>query len=320
MRILLFSNIAVALGLTLVYEWRPDRLAALTILPAWLWMSLALGGLPFLRRKHRHLSILFLATWSVFAWLHVEEIHSVPRGWISPISHSKPAGTLRLVTLNCGGGQPAALQELKGLEADIVFLQESPPATAVAALLPDLFGTNGACICHPDTAILVRGSLTPVESTPRSLFYSHAIAHLPGWGDIHLVSLRLLTGNVRVDLWNPACWKIHVRHRRAQLDQIRQIAARLPATGPLIVAGDFNAPQGDKIFSFLPHFLQDTFSESGKGIGNTLMNDFPVLRIDQIWSSRDLPALQSFTRQGIVSDHRMVVSDVIRNPNPADPL
>ena len=81
-------------------------------------------------------------------------------------------------------------------------------------------------------------------------------------------------------------------------------------SGPLIVAGDFNAPQGDKIFSLLPNTLYDTFRAQGRGIGNTIINDMPMLRIDQIWVSRDFETVQSFTVRSKVSDHRIVVSDV----------
>jgi endonuclease/exonuclease/phosphatase family metal-dependent hydrolase len=45
-------------------------------------------------------------------------------------------------------------------------------------------------------------------------------------------------------------------------------------------------------------------------MGNTILNDIPVLRIDQIWVSRDFETVQSFAVRSNVSDHRIVVSDI----------
>ena len=316
MKILLLVEAAIAAFLALAYGWRPEALAALTILPAWVWLGLALPGFPGLRRRHQPHSMLFLASWTAFMGLHVEEIRSVARSWISPIHEQKPANALRFVTLNCGGGQPAALREVGRLDADIIFLQEPPPQSDVEAFLHETFGTNADFIYDLDTAILARGTLTNAKRGDSRLFYSHAIAHLPDGEDIHLVSLRLATGNVRIDLWNPACWNIQRHHRRTQLDQIRRIVAECPKTAPLVVAGDFNAPQGDKVFSLLPAMLQDTFAVAGKGIGNTILNEIPVLRIDQIWASRDFLPLQSFALRSQASDHRLVVGDVGRTTAP----
>ena len=313
MKILLLVDAAIASFLAWAYGLRPGVLSALTILPAWAWLGLlALPGLPLLRRRHLAHSILFLAAWLTFLGLHVEEIRSVPRGWISPIRKRKPPEALRLVSFNCGGGQPATLPELESLEADIVFLQEPPPRCDVEVFLRKTFGAGGDLIYDLDTAILARGSLTNAKQGAARLFYSHALARLPDGEEIHLISLRLPTGHVRIDLWNPACWSIHRRHRRSQLGIIRQIAAECPEARPLIVAGDFNAPQGDKVFSLLPAALRDAFSISGRGIGNTILNEIPVLRIDQIWISRDFTPLQSFALRSLASDHRLVVSDVGR--------
>ena len=314
MKILLRFEIALALILAASYHARPDSLAALTILPAWAWLSLAAPGFLVLRRKHRVLSVLFVTAWIFFMGLHVEEIRSAVRGWISPVGEIKPPQSLRLATLNCGGGQPAALAELMPFAPDVIFLQEPPPRPAAEAFLREIYGAEGNMLYDPDTAILVRGTLEDARPDRSPILYSHAIAHLSDLGKIHLVSLRLPTGHVRVDLWNPSCWETHARHRRHQLAQLRQIAAELPESAPLFVAGDFNAPQGDKLFSLLPANLHDTFAVAGKGIGNTILNEFPVLRIDQIWVSQDFEALQSFARKSRASDHRLVVSDIrVRN-------
>jgi len=300
----------IAFALTGVYWLRPDIFSALTILPAWTWLFLVVPVLPFLRRRHLRYSIIFLSAWVLFLVLHVEEPRSLARGLMGPVSKQKPPGTLRLVTINCAGGQKAVLHEIKKLEPDIVFLQESPRKSDIALFVHELFGTEGAYLYGFDTSILVRGKLSKVKQGDHRRFFIHATINFPGRGPIDLVSLRLATGNIRTDLWNPACWNDHLQHRRRQINQVQRIVMELPESHLIVVAGDFNAPQGDRVFSFLPATLYDTFAMAGKGIGNTILNDMPVLRIDQIWVSRDFVTLQSFSRQTTWSDHRMVVSDI----------
>ncbi|HNS32222.1 MAG TPA: hypothetical protein PKN36_04520 [bacterium] len=47
------------------------------------------------------------------------------------------------------------------------------------------------------------------------------------------------------------------------------------------------------------------------GVGNTILNDIPLLRIDQIWVSMNFRTLQSFAVKSSISDHKMVVSDIV---------
>ncbi|HPC58039.1 MAG TPA: endonuclease/exonuclease/phosphatase family protein, partial [Kiritimatiellia bacterium] len=222
------------------------------------------------------------------------------------------APALRLVTLNCGGGQAAALADLKPLRPDVIFLQEPPPRADVKALVRDLYGSEGDCLYDLDTAILVRGTLEEVGQNGSRVFYSHAVAVLRGGDPVHLISLRLATGHVQVNIWNPDCWETHRRHRRRQMAQLREITETLPPDAARMVAGDFNAPQGDKIFSLLGPRMSDAFAAAGRGLGNTLLNDRPVLRIDQIWVSDEFAVLQAFARKSSASDHRLVVADVTR--------
>ena len=194
----------------------------------------------------------------------------------------------------------------------MIFLQEPPPRLDVEDLVRDLYGSEGDFLYDLDTAILVRGTLEEVGRNGSRMFYSHAVAVLQGGDPVHLVSLRLATGHVQVNIGNLDCWDTHRRHRRRQMAQLREIAAALPPDASQMVAGDFNAPQGDKIFSLLGPRMSDAFAAAGKGLGNTILNDRPVLRIDQIWVSDDFAVLQAFARASSVADHRLVVADVTR--------
>ena len=314
MNILLALECGLALFLAVVYQLRPDYLAALTVIPAWSWLLLAIPMAAVWRRANRRLATLTAAAWMLFAGVHVEEFSSLCRGWIRPIDGNKPAGALRVVTLNCGGGHAAALAETLPLRPDILLLQEPPARPETEQFCMQLFGPAGGMLYDVDTAILARGSLNNVRRAGSRVFFSHACADIPGFGPMDLVSLRLATGHVQLNLWNPDSWNTHYRWRRRQLDEMRTITSELTAQTPLLVAGDFNAPQGDRIFSLLPAGLFDVFAVAGKGIGNTILNDIPVLRIDQIWASDHFHVIQSFARQTRASDHRLVVADLVLAP------
>src|SRR5690242_597404 len=68
-------------GAVLACIWRPDALAALTLIPAWCWV---LGGVistsPAWRTRHRWLVYSLAALWLAFAAGWVEEVTSVARG------------------------------------------------------------------------------------------------------------------------------------------------------------------------------------------------------------------------------------------------
>ena len=76
------------------------------------------------------------------------------------------------------------------------------------------------------------------------------------------------------------------------------------------MGGDFNAPAGDAIFELLYPNLRDAFGEAGVGWGNTITNDYPFLRIDQVWVSHHFQVQRVISRKTAFSDHRMVICDL----------
>jgi endonuclease/exonuclease/phosphatase (EEP) superfamily protein YafD len=80
---------------------------------------------------------------------------------------------------------------------------------------------------------------------------------------------------------------------------------------PLIVGGDFNLAGNDALLRRLKPRLHDTFLISGTGLGNTLINEFPFVRIDQIWVNDAVRAAHVFVRRTENSDHRMVIADLV---------
>ncbi len=58
-----------------------------------------------------------------------------------------------------------------------------------------------------------------------------------------------------------------------------------------------------------PRFA-DAFWSGRIGWGNTITNDRPVVRIDQVWTSDHFQPTAVFARETLNSDHRMVVCDL----------
>ena len=138
--------------------------------------------------------------------------------------------------------------------------------------------------------------------------------------EIEVISTRLLPAVFRADLWSPDCWREQTENRRDRREQLRAIARRIGSTAaPVIVGGDFNAPQGDAVFRLLRPKLHDAFNESGLGWGDTIINDFPVLRIDQISVSGAFRSHAVVARGTRNSDHRMVICDLSLKDDSAMP-
>jgi hypothetical protein len=314
-----FAAIAALLCVTLAvcYALQPDACVVLTIWPPWLWLlpGLLLAGLAWDRERKRVSGAVALV-WLAFLLTFAEEPRSLVRGAVGSISGSQIAGRatrLRVTSLNCGGGSPAAAAEVQALSPNLVLLQETPTRQHVQKLGAELFGAAAAEWTGLDDAILAQGPLSPRPLPRGTSHFVAAKARLEGIGAVEVVSLRLIPPVVRFDLWSPGCWRDYTVNRQLRREQLREVAdylATIPPVTPIILGGDFNAPAGDAIFRLLRPRLHDAFVEGGVGWGNTALNDIPVSRIDQIWVSRQFHARAVWARRTLNSDHRMVVADL----------
>jgi endonuclease/exonuclease/phosphatase (EEP) superfamily protein YafD len=197
----------------------------------------------------------------------------------------------------------------------VVLLQESPSRAEVKQLAQKLFGKDGGFLWGMDSSIIARGKLTPRPLPPDARsYFVQAHIQLPQGQEIEVLSVRLMTPPLRVDLWSPSCWKAYRQNRqiqRIQMHALHQQLSTVPKNRAVIVGGDFNAPQGDAVFRVLRPRLQDSFTRGGRGWGNTITNEFPVLRIDQIWVSDALQPRIVRSRKTHNSDHQAVVADFL---------
>ena len=76
---------------------------------------------------------------------------------------------------------------------------------------------------------------------------------------------------------------------------------------------------GARLFRILKPHLRDAFAEGGSGWPNTIINDTPWSRIDQIWISHHFAVRSGQVLRTEYSDHRMVVIDLVLRPSADSP-
>jgi endonuclease/exonuclease/phosphatase (EEP) superfamily protein YafD len=302
----------------MAYLTRWDLAAAMTVFPVWLWVLPGLLALvSFLWRRNprpmRRCAGIGAILWLICGLFLPDEPTSVMRG-IWRVSDGGAQGTydLRVVSLNCAGGDSRAAEEVIAQKPDVVLLQECPTPIYVKKLARKLFGKEAAWLTALDPAIIVRGKLEPLP-LPRDLqgSFVRGRATFPDGRSVDLVSLRLTPAVLRMDLWSLDRWQTQMENRQARRTSLIDLKDALGnSRSPLIIGGDFNAPQGDGAIQALAPRLRDAFREAGVGWGNTIMNDLPLLRIDQVWISRELTAHAANALHTRFSDHRMVVCDL----------
>jgi vancomycin resistance protein VanJ len=232
---------------------------------------------------------------------------------------AREASMIRVVTANCSS-DVRAVEEAAALSPDILLVQESPAEQSLLILAASHFDRRDGVAHGGDVAVLAKGSVQ-VRYASRSAFgaFIHCTVHLNGGRTVDVIGLRLSPPTVRLDLWSPDCWRAQAAHRQRQRNELAaalELVTDIPPDRPIIVAGDFNAPAGDAIFSLLGPQLKDSFREAGRGWGNTITSKYPFHRIDQIWTSDHLTPIDGRARPMIHSDHRLVVAELSLNSPP----
>lgn len=259
--------------------------------------------------------------WVVFALAFAGELVSVARSiwkpWPSkPWLQARRAGNaIRVISQNVGGSTFEGLAELARYEPDVVLLQESIGRDDSKKLAQRLFGDQHVVVWGIDPSVLARGRLlTSHAPLVKGAFFVQAHIELEPGRTVEVVSLRMSPPLVRTDLWNPECWREQMddrKQRRADLSRLAQRLALIPGERRVIVGGDFNCPAGDAVFRLLRPRLSDSFATAGLGWGNTISNDMPFHRIDQVWISSHFTAAAVVAARSPQSDHRTLICDLI---------
>jgi endonuclease/exonuclease/phosphatase (EEP) superfamily protein YafD len=331
----LLASLVFCLGVAAIYTIRADAFAAVTVCPPWVWCAPGLAAVLIvrLRRGAGWLVRTTLLAWGVY-WLATADtpsalVRSLSLRVLGQSSMDDPNQVaVRVVSLNCGSFGHRSARDILGVNPQIVLLQESPGKSEAEALTRQLFGERGGYLWSSDASIIADGEVTP--SPLDDVRDGHAVGarvRLSTGGLVDVVSLRLEPAIVRLDFWSADCWRSQTQNRRLRRQQLGRIVARLtnlPRSTPLIVGGDFNAPAGDAIFDLLTPRLRDAYREAGVGWGNTIINEAPFARIDQIWIDDQWQARQVRAQRTLASDHRMVIADLTldasRNENAVGPV
>jgi hypothetical protein len=327
-RVSLLGGAAIALhvGIMVCFAGRWDATAALTIIPIWAWslLGLTLSAAARLAARSREASVAG-ALWLATLLLAPDEWHGLRRAVIrttpppAPARAATPADTLRVVTHNCRAGNIQAARQAASWNPDVLLLQETRAHLAgpLGALGRTLWGDDASLLFGHDTAILARGRLTP-STRPVAPGVAHqflqATLTLPDGRTLEIASVHLQGHVTDLRLWKPQLWRAHARNQqrhRTALDAIARSCLDSATDRPCLIGGDFNSPANDRAFHALkPRFL-DAFTTAGVGWGNTFRNDWPVLRIDQVWATPDLIPHSARAVTASHSDHRFVVVDYV---------
>lgn len=317
---------AAALALHIVvmtcFAGRWDKTAAVTVFPIWTWAiaGLALALLAWAVVRARFLGLVSLL-WLLTLLICPDEWRGLRRSlWqnTAPPARERPAATplLRVATLNCKGGNIQAVREAAAWQPDVLLLQEMRAWSQpwLRELAKEMWGGEGSAVFGYDTAILARGKLTPRVLTAPGLFQQFVQATLeqPDGRSMEVLSVHLQGHVTDMRLWRWQVWRAHAQNQRRHRLYVADTIARQLLIGegrPCLIGGDFNSPAGDRTFQTLEKHFDDAFATAGSGWGNTFRNDWPLLRIDQIWATSELRPTGARAIETKHSDHRLVVAD-----------
>lgn len=286
-------------ALTLLYILRPVSFQFLHWWPMAIWTPLLL--LPFVSlRPPRHLRPLGLC---LLLWM-LALIGTSELNWRFLFPAGAKSG-YRVVSLNCAAGEPLAAAEAFSQDADIVLLQEvasRPEFEKVATPRGYRVAAFG-----PDAAIFVREGIA-FQDGSKDIDHAGTTVELDG-RHLKVVSLRLQPPVFRLDWWSGDC-----RNQYSEDFERRQKRLSEFIDGDVaLFGGDFNATNPKLGTEF---DATEAHRAVGRGWGGTGTNDFPFVRVDQIWGRETIRWRQAFVVPTKNSDHRMVVADFDLAPTP----
>jgi endonuclease/exonuclease/phosphatase (EEP) superfamily protein YafD len=199
-------------------------------------------------------------------------------------------------------------EEIRAAAPDVVFLQEAGPAFVKAV------DDSGAVAALPYRVTVPRDDPFAGLLASRWPLVDTEVVELAGRPIIVRATAMTEQGPVRL-------YSIHTISpvsgaRPKWIDELHHIAAALRAeSGPVLVAGDFNATWGNKGFrEVLDAGLTDAAAARGRPLQMTWPRDRhwipPLIRIDHILTTAGLTVTAIRTGHGQGSDHRPIVADV----------
>jgi vancomycin resistance protein VanJ len=287
-------------------------------LPAWPWaLPPLLLMVPVRRRLRRWVWFLVASV----VWV-LGPLMGLRTGRLQPV----PVGTpLRVMTFNvkfANSGSDGILEEVRRWNPDLLFCQDTGKALASLDLL--LRKQRGYAF-RSDGQYLVASRFAVGGDAQRSLVGNP----YPGYQVTRMRTRGALVTLVNVHLLSPRRGLLTLAEaRKGRLSgfqeslalrcrQAERVAADIAReTGPLILAGDLNAPPPSLACRtlMLPGF-KNAFSEAGVGYGHTyggsVWPHIPFMRIDHLLVSRHWSVRSAWVGNDGGSEHRPVVADLV---------
>jgi endonuclease/exonuclease/phosphatase (EEP) superfamily protein YafD len=319
--ILVGASLLLHLFTVYCFARQPDRFAAFTVMPIWLWggfgLMLSMVAFYFLRAS---LSLIMTGVWAITLLAGADEARVLANFGKSPPLPGKAERfnnheVIRVITLNAAFfhyGNPA--KDISAWEPDIVLLQEVFPHQ-IRQIADVLYGGIGDYRIHKDNGVVTRWKIQREVRNPHQDDQQVKIQH-SGGAEIEVVNVHLPTAATDLRLWQRSAWVDHrnnriLRQKELSLtQQILEQTTNFPNV-PTIFGGDFNAPASDIVHRQLARDFVDAFAAAGTGWGDTYQRRFPILRIDHIYATRHFTPVRCRVVNTRHSDHRMVVADLL---------
>jgi len=230
---------------------------------------------------------------------------------------------VRLITWNVAGRTDVTqmLAELSELQPDILFFQESPGSNdLLSSASLSGYWEGYQWLDGGDCGILSRYQLRPLMSESigpwdKPAMASAAVPTADGSTQtLLLCNVRLMLPLLTTDAvgWFTDGTKRTSAHKErvSQYLKIAKLIQNSDRYDGVILGGDFNVRGGSASLRPLRQSgLKDVWKRAGRGWSGTVLADFPMARIDQVWMNDGIVTYLAQTNQGRVSDHRMVVVD-----------
>jgi len=285
----------------------------------WGGIGLLLSAFAFLFLRAPR-SLIVTAIWAISLPVVMDEAIVLSNFSHDPIKQKREPSSngkrvIRVATVNCAGfayGDPA--EDLKKWDPDIVLLQHVFP-NRVKQMAQNLYGSGGEFRANMTNGIITRFEIRRGTIRPR-VPHQQATLRLPNGKDIEVVNVALTTAATDMRLWSEKSRSVHRSNRAIRSTELSAVLRTLKLTSsfpnsPTILGGDFNAGATDIVHRQLVGDFDDTFSEVGRGWGNTFHRRFPVLRIDHVYATRQFRPLSSGVIVSKGTDHRIVISDIV---------
>lgn len=298
----------------------------------WWWAGVNMF-LPQLLWAVPGLAVAALTLWRArrWAWLPTAAVLWVLgplMGFCWSATHAVPAGTsLRVMTYNVQLWQranvPAIISEIRNAAPDILCMQDARGASRgqVGAFLKDWHVASAGQYVIASKFPFVDWAVGDISYRGEEHSYLRASVDIAGEVVTlicaHFVTPRDALTRVRTDQFWSAGVPIIRRNLSDRLTQARALAEDVrQVSGPLIVAGDLNAPPSALASRALTDAgLVDAFARSGRGygytFGHTLSVGYSFLRIDRIFASRNFFLVRATVGGAEGADHRPVIADMV---------